>query len=167
MRVFYYCYGSSHSSVVAGAIHTGRLPTDRIPRAAEVQGVRHFDQVRSAEHGTVFPAGRGPDGEDVFVVGLGPGRKVIRRAIASFLDLKGVPREDYLLVDALSRVNPLVHMGGVASRRFGLVGLGRPLVTLGIQLSYWSLVRLVRETQAEVSRRGGGGAEASPRPELP
>lgn len=160
MKVFYHCYGSSHTSVVAAAIHTGRLDPGRTPTAAEIRAVPHFDQVLDADLGTVFPAGRGPDGEEVFVVGFGPGREIVRRAVISFLELKGVPERDYLLVNALTRANWAVRAGGVVSRRLGLVALGRPLATWGIQRAYGRLAGLVRETRAEVRRRAAGPAPA-------
>lgn len=148
--VIYYCYGSSHTSVVAAAIHTGLLDPGRLPSNAELAALPHFDRVPNAELGTVFPFGRGPEGEEVFVVGLGPGRVGVSRTIRSVLDLEGVPRESYLLVDALSRANWVVKAGGLASRRFGLVALGRPLASRGIRSVYPRLAALVRETQAQV-----------------
>lgn len=154
-KVFYYCYGSSHTSVVAAAIHTGRLDLERVPTIAELTSLRHFDRVRSAELGTVFPAGLGPDGERVYVVGLGPGRKIIHQTILSFLELQQVPPREYLFADALSRANWVVRAGGLASRRLGLVALGRPLAALGIQMVYPRLASLVAETRAEVGRRLG------------
>lgn len=153
MKVFYYCYGSSHTSVVAAAIHSGRLDPRRAPTNRELSLVRHFDRVADSQLGTVFPAGTGPAGEKVYVVGLGPGRRVIRQAIDSFLEFKGVPRDSYLLIDALSRANLTVRIGGVVSRRLGLVAVGRPLVSLGIRQVYARLAALVAETQAEVARR--------------
>ncbi len=155
MKVFYFCYGGSHTSVVAAAIHTGRLDPGRPPTARQLASVRHFDRVRDAQLGTVFPAGRGPDGEEVYAVGFGPGRKVIRQAVESFLEMKGVPARDYLLVDALSRANWVVRAGGVISRRLGLVALGRPLAAMGIRQVYGRLAQLVAETRAEVARRCG------------
>ncbi len=155
IKVFYYCYGSSHTSVVAAAIHTGRLDLERVPTIAELTSIRHFDRVRSAELGTVFAAGPGPDGERVYVVGLGPGRKIIHQAVLSFLELQRVPPREYLLADALSRANWVVRAGGLASRRLGLVALGRPLAALGIQMVYPRLASLVAETRAEVGRRLG------------
>ncbi len=153
MKVFYHCYGSSHTSVVAAAIHTGQLDRRRTPSLRELDRIPNFDRVRAADLGTVFFAGTGPDGEEVYVVGFGPGKDVIRRAVLSFLALKGVSPDDYLLVDALSRANWVVKAGGIASRRLGLVSLGRPIAALGIRQVYQRLVELVEETQAEVRRR--------------
>ena len=155
MKVFYHCYGSSHTSVVAAAIHVGGLAPDRLPRLGEIQDVPHFDRIRAAELGTVFVSGRGPDGEEVLVVGFGPGRKIVREAVLSLLELKDVPPNDYLLVDALDGANWMVRIGGMLSRRLGLVSIGRPLAALGIRLMFRRLVRLVEKTQAEVRRRQG------------
>jgi hypothetical protein len=155
VKVFYHCYGSSHTSVVAAAIHVGRLASDRLPSLGEIQDVPHFDRIRAAELGTVFVSGRGPDGEEVLVVGFGPGRKIVREAVLSLLELKGAPPKDYLLVDALDGANGVVRIGGMLSRRLGLVSVGRPLAALGIRLMYRRLVRLAEKTRAEVKRRQG------------
>ncbi|MEW6031385.1 MAG: DUF3189 family protein [Bacillota bacterium] len=155
MRVFYHCYGSSHTSVVAAALHTGRLDPRRTPTVRELCALPLFDRVQGRDLGTVFPAGRGPDGEEVFVVGFGPGKEVIRRAVVSFLDLKGVDPDDYMLVDALRLAGWLVKVGGTLSRRLGLVSLGRPMAALGMRRAYPALVALVREVRGEVARRKG------------
>jgi hypothetical protein len=31
MKIIYHCYGGTHSSVIAAAIHLGLLPEDRVP----------------------------------------------------------------------------------------------------------------------------------------
>lgn len=156
VKVFYHCYGSSHTSVIAAAIHIGRLPETRVPSSRELVSVPHFDEVRAAL-GTAFLAGSGQDGEEVYVVGFGPGRDIIRRALETFLDLRGVPARDYVLADALDRAGWVVKVGGIVSRRIGLVSVGRPLAALGVRLAYRRFLELVRETRAEVRRKMGLG----------
>jgi len=161
-KLFYYCYGSSHTSVAAAAIHTGRLDPRRTPTVRQLLSIRHFDRVAASQLGTVFPVGSGRQGEDVFVVGLGPGRELIRQTLESYFELTGVPARCYLLVDALAGANWLIRVGGLLSRRLGLVGLGRPLVSLGIRLAYARLSDLVARTRAEVQRRTAGPAALTP-----
>jgi hypothetical protein len=156
MKVFYHCFGSAHTSVVAAAIHTGRLAPERLPTVDELVALPLFDRVSSQDIGKVFAVGQGSDGEEVYVVGFGPGKEVIRKAVASFLDLKGVANDEYLLVDALSQADWLVKLGGTMSRRLGLVRFGRPLAARGIRRVYPGLCDFVAEARKEVRRRKNG-----------
>ena len=147
MKVFYHCFGSAHTSVVAAAIHTGRLSARRVPPVRDLMALPLFDRVSSRQIGRAFAVGRGPLGEEVYVIGFGPGKDVIRKAVSSLLDLKGVRNDEYLLVDALSQADWLVKVGGTLSRRFGLVRLGRPLAARGIRRIYPGLTDLVAEAR--------------------
>jgi len=158
VRVFYHCYGGTHSSVVAAALHTGRLDPARRPTVREIMELPLFDRVKNCELGRVFHYGSGPGGEEVYVVGFGPGREVVRRAIISFLQIRGVPARNYLFVNALARVGLVVRVGGMLSRRLGLIRAGRPLAAWGLVRSYRSLVSLVDETRIEVRRRLEGSS---------
>jgi hypothetical protein len=155
MKVFYHCYGSSHTSVVASAIHTGRLDPRITPTLRKIISLEPFDRTGSGELGTLYEAGTGPAGEGIYFIGLGPARKTLCRAILSFLDLRRIRPRDYLFADALSPAGLTVRAGGILSRRFGLVSAGRPLAALGIRLAYPRLAALVTQTQAEVRRRLG------------
>lgn len=154
--VVYCCYGSSHTSVVAAAIHVGRLDPTSLPTRDTVLGLPRFDRVGRSELGRLFPAGRGPAGEEVYFAGFGPGRRLVHRAALDLLAAAEVPRGQVLLVDALSRADWLVRLGGTLSRGLGLVGVGRPLVAAGIRRVYPALADLVRSTQARVGRTPGG-----------
>ncbi len=162
MKVFYNCYGGTHTSVAAAALHTGRLDPRRTPRVRDIVGLPLFDRVPTEDIGLAFPYGRGPDGEDVLVIGFGPGKTVVKRAVTSFLELKGVCARDYFFVDALPRATWAIRVGGTLSRRLGLVPLGRLLAAWGVQRAYDRLVSLVEETRAEVRRRRGGSSLTVP-----
>jgi xylulokinase len=44
MKIIYHCYGGSHSSVLAAAIHTGRLNPERLPTGEELMALPYFTQ---------------------------------------------------------------------------------------------------------------------------
>lgn len=151
MKVIYYCYGSAHSSVISAAIHLGLLPSDRIPSAQEIMATPYFDRTDSREIGTCFFVGRDEDGREVYIMGMGPGREVVKRAILSVLKVFGIDTREFALVDALPSAGLLVRTGGILSRRLGLVRLGRPLVVRGIQRNYWAFCDFVRSTKESLS----------------
>lgn len=149
MIIIYHCYGGSHSSVVASAIHTGVLPGDRVPSREELMGLKRFDRTRTGDIGTLFFAGRDDHGSRIYTMGTGGYKAVVLRAINCLLDLYGLDKEKLLLVDCLDRINGVTRVGGFLSRGMGLVTLGRPLTIIGIQQSYPGLLGLVREVKDE------------------
>ena len=44
MKIIYHCYGGSHSSVIAAALHLGLLAKDRIPNETELMAIPYFDK---------------------------------------------------------------------------------------------------------------------------
>lgn len=164
MRVFYHCYGGTHTSVVAACLHTGLLDPGRAPSVTEVVGLPHFDRTAPADLGRPLFIGRGPEGEEVYAVGFGPSKDIVRRAVCSFLDLRGVSPREYHFADALRQAGWVVKAGGILSRRLGLVAVGRPLAAVGIRRAYPRLVALVNQTRVEVRRRQEGSSLTAFRP---
>ncbi|MGI6574450.1 MAG: DUF512 domain-containing protein [bacterium] len=150
MKIIYCCYGSAHSSVIAAAIHLNRLPWHRVPTAQEILQQPHFDQTKNEEIGTLFFIGVDQWGNEVFILGLGADRVINHRAIDSLLSLCNYPSCEVRLIDSLIAIHPLTRIGGFFSRRLGLVSIGRPIVLLGIRLSYPCLLNLVQKHQLEI-----------------
>jgi len=153
MKVFYCCYGSAHSSVVAAAIHLGLLPSDRLPDAKEFLVLPHFDKTESFEIGTPFFMGRDEYNSEVYILGMGGERALIKRAILSFLGHAGIDTRDIMLIDTLRNVNLITKIGGFTSRRLGLVAIGRPLTVFGIKQKYGDFVKLVRDVKKTEQNR--------------
>ena len=149
MKVVYHCFGGTHTSAVAAAIHLGRLPRDRIPRPDELLQLPLFDRVPPSGWGQLTELGQDRAGHRVFVMGRGPGGAATVRALLSGFRLAGGPaaNDGLLLVDTLRAANWWMRIGGYLSRRMGLVRLGRPLVIWGTQKAYPQLVRLVQQVE--------------------
>lgn len=151
MKLFYHCYGSTHSSVAAAAIHLGLLPSDRRPEVAEIMEVPFFDQVADAEIGTPLFMGRDHEGHEILAIGTRGKPQLVLSAVEEFLGLVlGTPPGDLVFRDTLHLANIWVRVGGFLSRRVGLVFPGRRLAALGIRQSYPGLVELVQRTQGEL-----------------
>ena len=144
MNIFYCCYGSAHSSVVAASIHLGLLPVKRIPSAKEFERLPHYDKTESFEIGTPFYMGKDEYDSDLFILGMKSHRKLIKKAVLSFLEHMSLETQDFLMIDTLKNVNFITKIGGFTSRRLGIISIGRPLTIIGIQQKYWDFVKLVQ-----------------------
>ncbi|MGE5589994.1 MAG: DUF3189 family protein [Bacillota bacterium] len=142
-KVVYVCYGSAHSSIVAASLHLGRLPLHRRALPAEVLAAPHFDELPHSRVGTLLEMGRDARGHRVYVLGLGPYRQALSRCLQDLAASLGAPPGSLLVVDALSGSRPTTRVGGFLSRRLGLVGVGRPLVTRGVLADYGRFTALV------------------------
>ncbi|MEW6309206.1 MAG: DUF3189 family protein [Bacillota bacterium] len=134
--VVYNCFGSAHSSVVTAAIHLGLLPCDRVPSSREIASVPLYDRVDTAEIGTIFFAGKGADGRNVYILGAGPAKALLPKLAGSLLRAYGVQPEDVVLVNCLKNIGLLTRVGGFLSRELGWVKLGRPMSAYGIRRCY-------------------------------
>ncbi|SHM07481.1 Protein of unknown function [Caldanaerovirga acetigignens] len=143
MKIFYCCYGSAHSSVVAAAIHLGWLPEDRVPQVQEIENLPHYDKTDSFEIGTPFFMGKDKKGVDVYIIGMTGQRQLVKNAILSFLRHNEIETKDIFFIDTIPLVNLKTKIGGILSRRIGLVTIGRPLTVKGIQEKYFEFVKLV------------------------
>lgn len=153
-KVFYHCYGSSHSSVVASAIHTEKLSIQRKPTPDELVALPHFDRVGPKLIGTVFYIGDDRDGREVYIVGLATGKHILVRAINDLVKSYGFPDGSLTLVNSLTAANWLAKLGGLLSRGLGLRHLGRPLAVAGVLQRYYSFIRLVEGVVPRLSLDG-------------
>lgn len=143
MKIIYHCFGGSHSSVTAAAIHLGLLPRDRLPAAAELISLPYFDGKSRGEEGEIKYMGTDPYGNNIYAAGK---KNLGRRFEALLYDLAtvlGLPRQELLLLNTSPFVNFLMVVGGFTSRRLGLTFPGRPIVILGTRRSYFRLVKFV------------------------
>lgn len=149
LRIFYSCYGSAHSSIMASAVHLGMLPADRRPTCREIIGLPWFDRMENRQIGTPLFIGRDERGIEVYAIGFRSGRYILTQAVLSLLRIFGIPEQEMLLVNTLVYANLLTRCGGFLSRRLGLVSVGRPLAGLGIWLSYPDFAALVEEVKTK------------------
>jgi len=143
VKVIYCCYGSAHSSVVAAAIHLGNLPVHRVPYSQDIMNLPYYDKATTAQLGLCMYMGTDDAGCDVYVLGMGPARKIVWRAVESIFELCGVSKESYILVDTLTSIGAVTKIGGFLSRRVGLTRIGRPMTIWGIRRAYPQLTSIV------------------------
>lgn len=91
--------------------------------------------------------GKDEYGSEVFILGMGSDRLLIKKAIYSFLTHLGLKTEELLMVDTLKNINLITKIGGFISRRLGLIWIGRPLTVIGIQQKYQDFIQLVNDVK--------------------
>lgn len=149
MKIIYHCFGGTHSSVTAAAAHLGLLPRDRTPRPEELLSLPFFDTRESNDHGRITRMGVDEAGNEVYFVGQRGKPYILENIIHGLARNFNIPPDSYRLVNVMHKVNVSMRIGGVMSRRFRLIGTGRPLVTLGTVWAYPEILNLVRNVLAE------------------
>ncbi len=148
MNIIYNCYGGSHSSVTAAAIHLGLINCGQTPCAKELWKLPYYDAQVKKDHGALFFVGTDELGHHVYVAGRRNMAKPVIRALSGLAQVFGIPREDFQLVNPMPYVNLAMVIGGFTSRRLGLAPLGKPIVTWGTRLAFPQLVKLVNRVKS-------------------
>lgn len=151
MKIIYHCFGGTHSSVTAAAAHLGMLPTDRLPRPADLLAVPFFDTRENDDHGEIKLMGVDDSGNEVYFVGQRGAPQILENVIFGLARHFNIPSRDFKLVNVMYKVNVSMKIGGTISRRLGWIAAGRPLVTWGTVRAYIKIINLVRKIKAEES----------------
>lgn len=150
MKIIYHCYGGSHSSPTAAAIHLGLIPRNHLPGFKELQQLPYFDQLTWDRHGKLIYMGTDEWGNDIFFLARRNQAQFVIGIIKEFIRLSGGDPDEYFFIDCMQGFNLFMVTGGYSSRGLGLVKFGRPIVTFGTILSFPILVRIVKRTIREV-----------------
>lgn len=150
-HIIYHCYGGAHSSVVAAAIHLGKLKTDQVPSAAELLQLALFDRQTKEGHGQLHFFGFDEWQNQIYSVGCRNVGKSVENILFGVANILGRGHE-LVFIDTLHCVSIKMRIGGYISRRLGLVSLGRPLVMAGTREAYPNLANLVSQVKAEVCK---------------
>lgn len=144
MIIIYNCYGGSHSSVTASAIHLGLLPEDRVASDSELLNIPYYDAQVAKDHGRIRLMGSDQRGNQVFIASKRNLGKHYERIMREVLKIMGVEGKNVLFVDTMPYVNLWMVIGGYLSRRLGYKRLGRRIILFGTRQSYFKFVHLVQ-----------------------
>lgn len=147
MNIVYYDYGGSHTSILAGLIHTGRLDPNLIPEGHDLMQLPFFDKTTPDQFGCLHHLGQDSQGNQIFALGTRYSRS--GPALQGISDLMGIS-QDFCYVDTMPHVSTTLRLGGWLSRSMGLPQLGRPLVFAGARDSYPGLVSLVEQVRVQI-----------------
>ncbi|MGI5911508.1 MAG: DUF3189 family protein [Syntrophomonadaceae bacterium] len=149
MKIIYHCYGGSHSSVIAAALHLGLLPKNRIPTRDELMAIPYYDKTTNTDFGSIRFMGVDEYRNEVYVLGkkgMGDRYSNILMGIADILGCK----DQLITVNCMNRVNWAMKIGGFSSRKIGIISLGRPVLVRGSQSAFMELVNLVDITRLKI-----------------
>lgn len=152
MKIIYHCFGGSHSSVTAAALHLGLLNRNQNPTTEDLMKIPYYDKTSDADFGSIRFMGTDEFGNDIYVLGkksLGNRFSSILMGVAEILG----KQDDLIVVNCMDIVNWSMKIGGFTSRRLGLVALGRPVVSWGTQKAFRQLVNLVEITRLKSMRK--------------
>lgn len=142
MNIIYHCFGGSHSSVTAAALHLHLLSRNRIPSTDELMKLPYYDKTTDADFGTLRYMGTDEFSNDVYVLGKKSLANRYSQVLQGIAEIVGA-QDQLLMVDCMARVNWSMKLGGFTSRRLRLVSIGRPVVTWGTRKEFGHLINLV------------------------
>lgn len=149
MIIIYHCFGGSHSSVLAAALHLQMISKDRLPSSDELFGLPYFDKTCDEDFGRIRFMGVDELGHQVYVVGRKSMGNRYSNIITSVAGILGTDQK-ILAVDCMHPVNLSMKLGGFTSRRMGLVAVGRAVLARGTLNAFFELVRLVEVTRIKL-----------------
>ncbi|MGI5921399.1 MAG: DUF3189 family protein [Syntrophomonadaceae bacterium] len=152
MKIIYHCFGGSHSSVTAAALHLGLLEKHRPPTQDELMSLPYYDKTSNNDFGRIHFMGVDEYGNEVYVLGkksLGDRFSHILTGVAEILG----EANQIIVVNTMDRVNLSMKLGGFTSRRMGISFLGRPVVVRGTKNAFFDLVNLVEITRLKAMRK--------------
>lgn len=155
MKIIYHCFGGSHSSVTAAALHLGLLNKGKLPSPQELLALPYYDKTNDNDFGSIRYMGTDDLGNEVFVMGkksLGNRFSAILMGVAEILGQK----EQLVVVNCIDHVNWGMKIGGFTSRRLKLATLGRPVLNWGTKKAFVQLVNLVEITRLRALRAKQG-----------
>lgn len=155
MIIIYHCFGGSHSSVTAAALHLGLIDRHRPPSDEELMSLPYFDKTTNNDFGSIRFMGVDEYGNQVYVMGKKSLGDRFTNMLMGIADILGKSNQ-VMAINTMDRVNISMKLGGFTSRRIGLPALGRPVVTRGTRSAFFQLVNLVEITRLKVMRKVQG-----------
>ncbi|MDI6709506.1 MAG: DUF3189 family protein [Thermoanaerobacterales bacterium] len=149
MKVLYHCYGGTHSSVLAAAIHTGHCSPDRPPTRDELETLPLFDKRAGADYGRARFYGPDAQGHEVWVIGRLKYASTPDRVFGAMARLFPESGEQ-VVVNVTHALNWQMRFGGFVSRALHFTVLGRPFIAWGARRAYPEILALVARTKGEL-----------------
>jgi hypothetical protein len=153
MKIIYCCFGGSHSSVTAAAIHLGMLSSTRIPSRQELLNIPFFERQTAKDHGLFRFMGCDELGREVYIVGKHNLGKNFERIIRQVASLFALNQQELVIIDSMPYVNFIMMVGGYISRRLGIIFIGRPIVSFGTQKAFLTMAGMVNRVKIKLAAR--------------
>ncbi len=149
MKIIYHCYGGTHSSVLAAAVHLGLIEGKTSLSNRELINCPFFDSLNQAQIGTINKMGEDNHENEIFVLGCKNAGSLVEKILPEFCRIFNIDKNNILMVSTIPCLNILLRIGGFLSRRAGLVTLGRFFLLLGAR---WA-IKNIKLTVEEVKQK--------------
>lgn len=148
MKVIYCCQTGALASVVAAAIHLGRLPVELPATVQELDNLAHFHG-QSVYRGSL--AYMGVDGRNhrIYAMEVENDKHLVTRIAESFAGLYGIPPQEMRLVDVERLSGSWLEMVARLLGMLGITKLQKKIILRIIQKNYSSIVDQVKKVLAD------------------
>lgn len=149
MIYIYNCYGGTHSSSIAAAVHLKRIPSDRIPSREEILNIQYFNKLSYKDMGKIIYRGTDDEGNKVFTLGRGTS-KVLVPCLENLINILHYECgfKDRIIFSNMSPCVPIaMTFGGFFSRGLGIHFIGVPLLVAGARQTFMNIVKVVDNTK--------------------
>jgi len=147
VKIIYHCYGGTHSSVLAAALHLNLLPAGKKPDRKMLKCLPFFDKQLKKDLGRIFFLGRDEQRHNIFIVGRFDCPEIIEKGLCDLAKIFSIPGKDFITVNVMPYVSNSMKIGGFLSRALGIVGLGRFIVTWGCIRAYKEIAVIVQKVK--------------------
>lgn len=149
MIYIYNCYGGTHSSSLASAIHLKQLPLDRLPSRDEILNTEYFNKLKYCDMGRIIFRGTDEEGNKVYTLGRGTSRVLIPciKNLITLLQNECGLNEKIVLSNMSPAVPTAMTCGGFFSRGLGIHFIGVPFLVKGARQAYSKIIRMVDYTK--------------------
>jgi len=149
MIIIYNCYGGTHSSSLASAIHLRKLPSDRVPTREEILNTDYFNKLTYKDMGKLIYKGTDDEGNKVFSLGRGTSRVLIPclESLIKILHNECGLKEKVVMSNMSPAVPFAMTLGGFFSRGLGLHFIGVPLLVIGAKQAHRKIAEFVEKTK--------------------
>lgn len=149
MVIIYNCYGGTHSSILASAIHLKKLPSDRVPTRQEILKTEYFNKLTYKDMGRLIFHGVDDDGNRIFTIGRGTSKALVPAMLnlAIALCRDSSLDEHFLFINCSATVPLLMTIGGFLSRGLHIDFIGVPLLVAGARQTYYNIANLVKKSK--------------------
>ncbi len=149
MKIIYHCYGGTHSSVMAAALHLGIFDQEKFPSFRELLSCPYFDKVKNKDVGKIFFMGKDEKGHEVFVMGCRNAGQLVETVLKDFSSIMNINPGEVILASTMPCLNILIRLGGLLSRSLNLVTAGRIFLLPGCMLAYSKIKKVVGEVKSK------------------
>ncbi|MDI6601160.1 MAG: DUF3189 family protein [Thermoanaerobacteraceae bacterium] len=153
--VIYYDYGGTHTSVVASAIHLGKLNPAQVPDGKDIIRLPLFDSITQNDLGHIIYNGTDEYGNNIYTLGIKNAKDLVMPAISDMYKAIFGNTNGLYLADVSATTNFFMKLGGLISRGLRIQPLGLPIVVYGTRKAYPDIVRIVQNTKNTVKDFGG------------